>query len=57
MLVFVGFKFVTAQGEPGKISEAREMLLCTVIGALVLLGSKAIALGVDATVKALSGGS
>ncbi len=57
MLVFVGFKFVTAQGEPGKISEAREMLLWTVIGALVLLGSKAIALGVDATVKALSGGS
>lgn len=56
MLVYVGFKFVTAQGEPGKISEAREMLLWTVIGALVLLGSKAIALGVEATVKALSSG-
>ncbi len=56
MLVFVGFKFVTAQGEPGKISEARDMLLWTVIGALVLLGSKAIAMGIQATVQALSSG-
>jgi len=56
MLVYVGFLFVVAQGEPGKISEAREALLWTVIGALVLLGSKAIALGIEATVQALSVG-
>ncbi|MDE1919742.1 MAG: hypothetical protein KGH56_03560 [Patescibacteria group bacterium] len=56
MLVFVGYKFVVAQGEPGKISEAREMLLWTVVGALVLLGAQAISYGIRATVAALSVG-
>ena len=56
MLVYVGYLFVVAQGEPGKISEARQMLLWTILGALILLGSKAISLGIEATVKALSTG-
>ncbi len=56
MLVFVGFKFVTARGEPGEISEAKQMLLWTVVGALILLGAKVIAAGIEATVKALSTG-
>lgn len=56
MLVFVGYKFVTAQGNDSKIIEARGMLLWTVVGALILLGAKAIALGIEATVKALSVG-
>lgn len=56
MLVFVGFKFVTAQGEPGKITEARQMLLWTVVGALILLGAEVIAIGIKATVQALSVG-
>lgn len=53
MLVYVGYKFVVAQGEPGKITEARNMLLWTVIGALILLGAKVIATGIEATVNAL----
>lgn len=53
MLVYVGFLFVTAQGIPAKISAAREMLLWTVVGALILLGAKVIALGIQATVAAL----
>lgn len=57
MLVYIGFKFVVAQGEPGKISEARQMLLWTVIGALILLGAKVIATGIQATVQALSVGT
>ncbi len=56
MLIFVGYKFVAAQGEPAKITEARSALLWTVVGALILLGSKAIAIGIEATVKALSVG-
>ena len=56
MMVYVGFKFVTAQGDPGEITKAREMLLWTVVGALVLLGSKVLASGIEATVKALSVG-
>lgn len=53
MLVYVGLKFVTAQGSDTKISEARTMLLWTVIGALILLGSQAIAEGIKATANAL----
>ncbi len=56
MIVFVGYKFVVAQGAPDKIKEARDALLWTLIGALILLGSKAIAIGIEATVKALSVG-
>ncbi len=56
MTVFVGYKFVAARGEPGKITEARNALLWTVVGALILLGSQAIAIGIRATVQALSVG-
>lgn len=37
-LVYVGFKFVTAQGNPEKISEAKKMFVWVVVGAFVLLG-------------------
>lgn len=57
MLVFVGYKFVVAQGDPGKIAEARSMLLWTIVGALILLGAQALALGIQATVNALSAGN
>ncbi len=56
MMVFVGYLFVAARGEPGKITEARNALLWTVVGALILLGSQAIAIGIKATVQALSVG-
>lgn len=55
MLVVVGYKFVAAQGEPGAISEARRALMWTVIGALILLGAKAISIGLQATATALTG--
>lgn len=55
MLVFVGYKFVVAQGSDTKLSEAKNMLLWTIIGALVLLGAKAISLAIQATVKSLGG--
>jgi hypothetical protein len=53
MLVYVGFKFVMAQGSDSALVEARKMLLWTLIGALILLGAKAIAIVVQATVSAL----
>ncbi len=55
MVVFVGYKFVTAQGAPDKIKDAKQMLLWTLIGALVLLGAQAIAAAIQATVTALGG--
>ena len=57
MLVYVGFLFVTARGNETKISTARSALLWTVVGALILLGAQAIAIGIQATVQALGAGS
>ena len=54
MLVYVGFLFVTAQGNDSKITAARSALLWTVVGALILLGAKAIQVGITETVKALA---
>jgi len=56
MMVFVGYKFVVAQGKEAEIREARDALLWTLIGALILLSSKAIAFGIEKTVQAISVG-
>lgn len=56
MLIYVGYKFVVARGDPGKITEAKQNLLWTIVGALILLGAQAIAMGIEQTVRALSGG-
>ncbi|MDO8408279.1 MAG: TrbC/VirB2 family protein [bacterium] len=53
MLVYVGYLFVTARGEPAKITTARTSLLWTVVGALILLGAQAIALAIEETVTAI----
>jgi hypothetical protein len=55
MIVYTGFKFVVARGNASELEEARRMLLWTLIGALILLGAQAIAMGIQATVQALGG--
>jgi heme/copper-type cytochrome/quinol oxidase subunit 2 len=56
MLVYVGFLFVTARGNETKLTAAKQALLWTVVGALILLGAKAIAIGICQTANALSTG-
>jgi hypothetical protein len=41
-LVYTGFLFVMARGNPEEISKARGVLLWTVIGGLILLGAQGI---------------
>ena len=53
MLVYVGFQFVMAQGNPEKVSAARSMLIWTVIGGMLLLGAQALSIVITSTVKAL----
>lgn len=53
MIVLTGFLFVSAQGEPAKLQRARQAFFWTVIGALIVLGAKALALAVCATVQNL----
>jgi len=52
-IVFAGFKFVTAQGNSEKISEARKMLTWVVVGAFVLLGVYVIRAAICGTIKQL----
>lgn len=52
-LVWVGFLFVFAQGNPEKISSARQALMWTVIGGLLLLGAQGISLVLQQTINNL----
>jgi hypothetical protein len=40
--IWVGFKFIQAQGNPEKITEARNALMYVAIGTAILLGAKII---------------
>jgi hypothetical protein len=54
MIVYTGFLFVQAQGNPEKINKARQALLWTVIGGLIVLGGFAIAQMLEATVASVT---
>ena len=53
MMVYTGYLFVAAQGRPEKLQEARRALVWTIIGSLIVLGSRALALAVQATIDSL----
>jgi translation initiation factor IF-2 len=53
MIVVTGFLFVTAGGNEGKLTRARQALMWTLVGALVVLGSKGLSLAIKATVESL----
>lgn len=42
VFIWIGFKFVMAQGDPGAINEAKEWFLYAVIGTALLISSKVI---------------
>lgn len=52
-IIYAGFGFLSAQGNPTKISAARENLLWSLIGAGILLGAVGISAVVQNTVRAL----
>ena len=41
-LIWVGFRFIAAQGNPEKIKEAREFFYAVVIGIAILIGASTI---------------
>ena len=53
MIVYTGLLFVVAQGNESKITQARTALMWTIVGALVLLGAKALAMLICETVNDL----
>lgn len=56
-LVYVGFNFILARGNPEKIGKARNNLLYTVIGIAVFLGAWTIAKLIQATLVNLGAGA
>lgn len=52
-LVYVGFLFVSSQGNPEKIKEARNYFFWAVVGGLLVLGAEALSLAIQATVEQL----
>ncbi len=52
-LTYAGFLFVTAQGEPEKLSTAKRVFLWTIVGALLILGAKVLSTAIQGTVNQL----
>jgi hypothetical protein len=55
-IIYAGFLYVKAQGNPGELEVAHRTLLYTVIGGALLLGSFVIAEAIRATVADIGGG-
>ena len=52
-IMYAGFKFVTAGGDSGQISEAKKALMYAIIGGVIVLGAKIIVEVIQGTVSAL----
>ena len=50
MLVYSGFLFVSAQGNPEKLATAQKAIMWTIIGAVVVLGASVLASAIEGTV-------
>lgn len=54
-IVYAGFKFVAARGNPGKLDEAKQNFVWVIFGALLILGAWVIATLIGGTVSQLVG--
>lgn len=54
-IIFAGFKFISAQGNPEKLKSAKETLKYVFIGAAILLAAYVIAEAVVNTINAIRG--
>lgn len=52
-IIYSGFLFVTGGDNESKVAKARFVFLWTAVGAIVLLGAKALALAIQATITSL----
>ncbi len=51
--IWIGFQFVMAQGNSTKLDKVKQNLWYTLLGALVIIGAKAISLALDGTIRGL----
>lgn len=52
-IVYAGFLFVVARGNPEQLSKAKTTLYWTIIGAMILLGAQVIASVIQNSIKGL----
>lgn len=55
MIIFAGFQFVMAQGNPTKLEDAKKTLFNAIIGASIILGAWAIATIIETTINQIKG--
>jgi len=55
-IIYCGFLFVSAQGKPEKLKDARTALIWTIVGVAVLLGARLLATVISGTIKNLGTG-
>ena len=53
MIMYAGFLYVTARGDPNKLTKAREALVYTLIGAAIILGAFVISNAITGTITEL----
>lgn len=51
MLVYSGFLFVKAQGNPEKLTDAKKAIMWTIIGAVIVLGAFVLSGAIEGTVN------
>ena len=56
MIVYSGFLFIKAQGNPEELTKAKKSIMWTVIGAIVVLGAFALSKAIGGTVDDLQRG-
>ena len=54
-IIWSGFLFVKAQGNPTELTKAKQTFFYTLIGVAILLGAKALAMAIAATLKDVVG--
>lgn len=54
-IIWAGFKFVAARGNPGQLTEAKENFKWLIVGAILILGAWALALLIANTVNSIRG--
>ena len=55
-IVYIGFLFISAEGNPEKLAKVRSYFFWAIVGALIVLGAEALSLAIQATVDNLSQG-
>ena len=56
-VIYSGFKFITAQGNDSKITEAKSIFFWTIIGALILIGAQVLSVVICNTANGLGAGA